>query len=86
MDTVAKRRSSGTSTDDQLINAVVCDCSVAQSGGTALVGGLYNYVRDPALRRSSIKLQLIGSRHPVLLINCCLYARRVMRGGADADG
>jgi hypothetical protein len=59
-------------------------------GGIALVGGIYNYVHDPALLQSSIKLQIISWLIPglpsVLLINCCLFARRVARRRADTDG
>jgi hypothetical protein len=52
--------------------------------GSALVGGIYNYVQNPALLRNPIKFQIISWLIPgipsVLLINCCLYARRVTRG------
>jgi hypothetical protein len=63
--------------------------------GSALVGGIYNYVQNLALLRSPIKFQIIGWLIPgipsVLLISCCLYARRVARGerkmvGTDDDG
>jgi hypothetical protein len=52
--------------------------------GTALVGGIYNYIHQPALLQSPIKFQIISWLIPgipsVLLINCCIYARRVGRG------
>jgi hypothetical protein len=52
--------------------------------GSALVGGIYNYAHEPALRQSTIKFQIISWLTPAipsaLLINCCLYARRVARG------
>ena len=55
--------------------------------GSALVGGIYNYVHEPALRQSTIKFQIISWLIPgipsVLLINCCLYARRIARGLAS---
>jgi|SRR5580658_2241964 hypothetical protein len=62
---------------------------------SALVSGTYNYVQNPALLRSPIKLQIIGWLVPgipsALLISCCLYARRIGRGerkmvGAGDDG
>jgi hypothetical protein len=53
-------------------------------GGGALVFGVYNYIHQPALLQSPIKFQIIGWLIPgipcVLLINCCLYARRIGRG------
>jgi hypothetical protein len=55
--------------------------------GGALVGGMYNYLRDPALLHQPIKFRIIGWLIPgipsVLLLNCCLYARRVVRGRAN---
>jgi hypothetical protein len=58
--------------------------------GGALVGGIYNYLHNPALLQSPVKFQFISWLIPgipsVLLINCCLYARRIGRGEADADG
>jgi hypothetical protein len=58
--------------------------------GSALVVGIYNYVHNPALLQSTLEFQIIRWLIPgipsVLLINCCLYARRTTRRGADADG
>lgn len=52
--------------------------------GSALVGGVYNYVHNPAMRQGSLEFHIISWLIPgvpsVLLINCCLYARRVVRG------
>jgi hypothetical protein len=53
--------------------------------GSALVGGVYNYVHDPAVRQGTLEFHIISWLIPgvpsVLLINCCLYARRVARRG-----
>ena len=63
--------------------------------GGAIAGGIYNYVRDPAQLQNSIKFQIISWLIPgipsVLLINCCLYARRIGRAErkmvpGDVDG
>jgi hypothetical protein len=55
--------------------------------GTALVGGIYNYIHQPALLQSPIKFQIISwsilGIPSVLLLNCCFYARRMTRGRAD---
>ena len=55
--------------------------------GNALVFGIYNYIHQPALRQSPIQSQIISWLIPaipfVLLISCCLYARRVARGGTE---
>jgi hypothetical protein len=55
--------------------------------GTALVGGIYNYIHQPALLQSPIMFQIISWLIPgipsVLLLNCCFYARRMTRGRAD---
>jgi hypothetical protein len=54
--------------------------------GTALVGGIYNYIHQPALLQSPIMLQIVSWLIPgipsVLLLNCCFYARRMTRGRA----
>jgi hypothetical protein len=46
--------------------------------GSALVGGIYNYVHNPALLRNPIKFQIVSWLIPgipsLLLVNCCLYA------------
>jgi len=56
--------------------------------GNALVFGIYNYIHQPALLKSPIKFQIISWLIPgipsVLFLNCCLYVRRIGRGGADA--
>jgi hypothetical protein len=53
--------------------------------GSALVGGVYNYVHNPAVRQGTLEFHIISWLIPgvpsVLLINCCLYARRVARRG-----
>jgi hypothetical protein len=50
----------------------------------ALFGGIYNYVQNPALLQSPITFQVISWLIPgipsLLLINCCLYARRIIPG------
>ena len=50
----------------------------------ALGGGIYNYVQNPVLLHNPIKMQIIGWLIPgiptALLINCCLYARRIVNG------
>jgi hypothetical protein len=55
--------------------------------GSALVGGIYNYVHNPALLRNPIKFQIVSWLIPgipsLLLVNCCLYARRIARGSAS---
>ena len=49
----------------------------------ALGGGIYNYMRNPALLQDPIQKQIISWLIPgiptALLINCCLYARRMVR-------
>ena len=51
--------------------------------GGALLGGIYNYLHDPALLQKPIELQIISWLIPgipsVLLIYCCLYARQIGR-------
>jgi hypothetical protein len=51
--------------------------------GSALMGGIYNYLHEPALRQSPIKFQIISWLIPgipsLLLINCCPYARKLSR-------
>jgi hypothetical protein len=58
--------------------------------GGALYGGIYNYFPNPALLSTPIKLQIIEWLIPgvpsVLLINCCLYARRMARDERRLDG
>jgi len=48
----------------------------------ALGGGIYNYMQNPALLHDPLPKQIIGWLIPgiptVLLINCCLYARRMV--------
>jgi len=48
----------------------------------ALGGGIYGYMQNPALLQDSIHKQIIGWLIPgiptALLINCCLYARRML--------
>jgi hypothetical protein len=55
--------------------------------GGALFGGIYNYLHDPTLLQKPIKFQIIGWLIPgipsLLLVNCCLYARRI--GRADRE-
>lgn len=55
--------------------------------GIALVGGIYNYIHQPALLQSPIMFQIISWLIPgipsVLLINCCIYARRIARTRAE---
>jgi hypothetical protein len=49
----------------------------------ALGGGIYNYMENPALLQDPIQKQIISWLIPgiptALLINCCLYARRMVR-------
>jgi hypothetical protein len=51
----------------------------------ALGGGIYNYMQNPALLHDPIPKQIIGWLIPgiptVLLINCGLYARRMVNTG-----
>lgn len=51
--------------------------------GGALLGGIYNYLHDPALLQKPIQLQIISWLIPgipsVLLIYCWLYARQIGR-------
>jgi hypothetical protein len=51
--------------------------------GNALVFGIYNYIHQPAFRQSPIQFQIVSWLIPgipsVLLLSCCLYARRVAR-------
>jgi hypothetical protein len=57
--------------------------------GNALVFGIYNYIHQPALRQSPIQFQIISWLIPaipsVLLISCCLYARRIGRVGPGVE-
>jgi hypothetical protein len=57
--------------------------------GTALVGGIYNYIHQPALLQSPMMFQIISWLIPgipsVLLINCCFYARRIGRGAPSKE-
>jgi hypothetical protein len=49
----------------------------------ALGGGIYNYMQIPALLQDPIQKQIISWLIPsiptALLINCCLYAIRMVR-------
>jgi hypothetical protein len=49
--------------------------------GSAIPVGLYNYIHNPALLHQSVETQVISWLIPVvplvLLIACCLYARRI---------
>jgi hypothetical protein len=51
----------------------------------ALGGGIYNYMQNPALLHDPIKKQIFGWLIPgiptALLINCCLYVRRMVKAG-----
>jgi hypothetical protein len=51
--------------------------------GGAVFGGIWNYVHNPALLHAPLKAQIISWLIPVvpgfLLINCCLFARRLAR-------
>lgn len=55
--------------------------------GSALVGGIYNYVHNPAMRQSTLEFQIISWLIPgipsALLISCCLLraANRWAWGG-----
>jgi uncharacterized membrane protein YhaH (DUF805 family) len=51
--------------------------------GTAIPMGIYNYVRNPALLSQPLEKQIISWLIPVIpivvLIGCCVYARRLGR-------
>jgi hypothetical protein len=51
----------------------------------ALVGGIYNYIHNPALLQGPIKAQIISWLIPgiptALLISCCLYVRSTVNAG-----
>jgi cytochrome bd-type quinol oxidase subunit 1 len=57
---------------------------------SALIGGIHDYVRNPALLHDPPRIQIIEWLIPgvpsALLVSCCLYAKRLARHGTAKAG